>query len=124
MVTSTRYSTDRHDKSARLIGVCVDSTSRVAKISLHEGESRFHAVLNGTFKLVGLLIKEDIVLEVKQTALNFCRLRPQYVFGCSCWEIWWTLIVSQQHLCLLNVILSLDLLHKCLNFHIERGETE
>ncbi|MEH2192577.1 MAG: hypothetical protein V7K98_08030 [Nostoc sp.] len=98
MVTSTRYSTDRHDKSAPLIGVCVDSTSRVAEVSLHESERRFHAVFNGTFQFIGLLITEGIVLEVKQTVLNFCRLKPQDVIGRSYWEIWWTLIVSQQHL--------------------------
>jgi hypothetical protein len=38
MVTSTRYSTYRDDKLARLIGVCVDSTSRVAEVLLHESK--------------------------------------------------------------------------------------
>jgi PAS domain-containing protein len=98
MVTSTRYSTYRDDKLARLIGVCVDSTSRVAEVLLHESERKFHAFFNGSFQFIGLLIKEGIVLEVKQKVLNFRRLQPQDVVGRSYPEIWWTLIVSQQYL--------------------------
>ena len=39
MVTSTRYITDRHDKSTHLIGVSVNSTSCVAEVALRESES-------------------------------------------------------------------------------------
>ncbi|MEH2350535.1 MAG: hypothetical protein V7K55_21540 [Nostoc sp.] len=52
MLTTTRYSTDRHDKFARLIGVCVNSTSRVAKVGLRESERRFHGIFNGSFQFV------------------------------------------------------------------------
>ncbi|MCW5314819.1 PAS domain S-box protein [Nostoc sp. KVJ3] len=98
MVTSTRYSTDRQEKLARLIGVSVDSTSHVAEVVLRESERRFHAIFNSTFQLFGLLITEGIVLVVNQTALNFYGLQPQDVVGCSYWEIWWTLLKSIQHL--------------------------
>ncbi|WP_196511883.1 hypothetical protein [Nostoc sp. NZL] len=99
MVTSTRYSTDRHDKPACLIGVSVNSTSPVqAEVSLRESERRFRAIFNGTFQFTELLITEGIVLKVNQTALGFGELQPQNVVEHPCWEIWWTLLVSQQHL--------------------------
>ncbi|MEH1884652.1 hypothetical protein [Nostoc sp.] len=98
MLTTTRYSTDRHDKLARLIGVCVDSTSRVAKVGLRESEIRFHGIFNGTFQFIGLLIEKGIVLKVNQTALNFSGLQPQHVVGFSNWEIWWTRLESLQYL--------------------------
>ncbi|MEH2197592.1 PAS domain-containing protein [Nostoc sp.] len=98
MLTTTRYSTDRHDKLARLIGVCVDSTFRVAKVGLRESEIRFHSIFNGTFQFIQLLIKEGIVLEVNQTALNFSGLQPQHVVELSDWEIWWTRLESLQSL--------------------------
>ncbi|MEH1864692.1 MAG: PAS domain-containing protein [Nostoc sp.] len=98
MVTSTRYSTDRYDKSNHLIGVSVNSTSHVAEVALREGERRFRTIFNATFQFIGLLITEGIVLKANQTALNFSRLQPQDVVKHSYWEIWWTLLESFQHL--------------------------
>ncbi|MEH2235947.1 PAS domain S-box protein [Nostoc sp.] len=96
MVTSTRYSTDRHDKPDRLIGVSVDSTSRVqAEVSLHESERRFRAIFNGTFQF-GLLTIERMVLEVNQTALDFGGLQSQNVVGRPYWKIWWTISEETQ----------------------------
>ncbi|MEH2246228.1 PAS domain-containing protein [Nostoc sp.] len=98
MVTSTRYSTDRHDKPSCLIGVSVDSTSRVqAEVSLHESEKRFRAIFNGIFHFTGLLTTEGMVLEVNQTALDFGGLHPQDVVGRPYSEIWWTISEETQH---------------------------
>lgn len=98
MVTSTRYSTDRHDKSNHLIGVSVNSTSHVAKVALREGERRFRTIFNATFQFIGLLIAESIVLKANQTALNFSKLQLQDLVRRSYWEIWWTLLENFQHL--------------------------
>ncbi|MEH1944812.1 MAG: PAS domain-containing protein [Nostoc sp.] len=92
MVTSTRYSTGRRDRRDRLIGVSVDSTSRVqAELSLHESERRFRAIFNGTFQFTGLLTTEGMVLEVNQIALDFGGLQPQDVVAPPFWEIWWAI---------------------------------
>lgn len=97
MVTSTRYSTDRHNKPAHLIGVSVDSTSPVqAEVSLHENERRFRAIFNRIFEFTGLLTTEGIALEVNQTGLDFGELQPQDVVGRPYWEIWWTISEETQ----------------------------
>ncbi|NEU80316.1 hypothetical protein [Nostoc sp. UIC 10630] len=98
MVTSTRYSTDRYDKSNHLIGVSVNSTSRVAEVALREGKRRFRTIFNATFQFIGLLITEGIVLKANQTELNFSRLQPQDLVRRSYWEIWWTLVENFKHL--------------------------
>ncbi|MEH1830535.1 MAG: PAS domain-containing protein [Nostoc sp.] len=97
MVTSTRYSTDRHNKLARLTGVSVDSTSSVqAEVSLHENERQFRAIFNGIFEFIELLTTEGIALEVNQTGLDFRQLQPQNVVGLPYWEIWWTICEETQ----------------------------
>ncbi|QKQ77320.1 hypothetical protein [Nostoc sp. TCL240-02] len=98
MVTSTRYSTDRQDKSNHLMAVSVNSTSRVAEVALCEGERRFRTIFNVTFQFIGLLITEGIGLKANQTVLNFSRLQSQDVVRRSYWEIWWTLLENFQHL--------------------------
>ncbi|ACC82870.1 hypothetical protein [Nostoc punctiforme] len=98
MVTSTRYSTDRHDQSTHLIGVSVNSTSRVVEVVLRESERRFRTIFNDTFQFIGLLITEGMVLKANQTVLNFTKLQPQDVVRRLYWEIWWTLLGNLQHL--------------------------
>lgn len=84
---------------ARLIGVSVDITSCVqAEISFRESERQFCPIFNSFFQFIGLLIIKDMVLEVKQTALHLGELQPQDVVECPYWEIWWTLLVNQEHL--------------------------
>ena len=90
---------DTTGEHARLIGVSVDSTSCVqAEVFFRESERRFRPIFNGSFQFIGLLITEGIVLEVNQTALHLGELQPQDVVECPYWEIWWTLLVNQQHL--------------------------
>ncbi|MEH2306180.1 hypothetical protein [Nostoc sp.] len=76
----------------------MNSTSRVAEVALREGERRFRTIFNATFKFIGLLITEGIVLKANQTELNFSRLQPQDLVRRSYWEIWLTLVENFQHL--------------------------
>ncbi len=84
---------------ARLIGVSVDITSCVqAEVLFRESERQFCPIFNSSFQFIGLLITKDMVLKVNQTALRLEELQPQDVAEYPYWEIWWTLLVNQEHL--------------------------
>ncbi|MCC5646790.1 hypothetical protein LC607_28515 [Nostoc sp. CHAB 5824] len=77
----------------------MDSTSCVqTEVLFRDSKRRFRPIFNGSFQFIGLLTTEGIVLEVNQTALHFGELQPQDVVKRPYWEIWWTLLVNQQHL--------------------------
>ncbi|MEH2438104.1 MAG: hypothetical protein V7K25_28425 [Nostoc sp.] len=68
------------------------------ELLFRESERQFRPIFNSSFQFIGLLITKDIVLEVNQTALYLGELQPQDVIERPYWEIWWTLLVNQEHL--------------------------
>ena len=69
-----------------------DVTDRkIADAVIRESESKFSAIFNQTFALVGLLSLDGVVLEVNQTALNSVAATPNEIVGQNFWDTpWWT----------------------------------
>jgi PAS domain S-box-containing protein len=61
------------------------------EIALREAESRYRALFNNSFELIGLLDPEGILLEVNQTALSMINVNSDEVVGKPFWDgPWWT----------------------------------
>ncbi len=72
----------------RVVGTCSDITSRkLAEARLAERESRFAAVFNSTFQLMGIIAPEGRVIEGNVTALRFADLQMEDVVGRAFWDL-------------------------------------
>jgi len=64
---------------------------QLAHEALRTSEQKFRAIFDQTFQLIGLATPEGIMLEVNQTALNFCGASESEVLNKPFWEtLWWT----------------------------------
>jgi PAS domain S-box-containing protein len=65
---------------------------------IQESETKFSAIFNQTFELVGLLDLDGIVLELNQTALNSVDAHQSQLVGKYFWETpWWSHSPQFQH---------------------------
>ena len=63
---------------------------QLAHEALRTSEQKFRAIFDQTFQLIGLTTPEGIMLEVNQTALEFCGITESEVLNRPFWEtLWW-----------------------------------
>ncbi|MCP2727581.1 HAMP domain-containing sensor histidine kinase [Limnofasciculus baicalensis] len=65
--------------------------------ALAQSDRKFRGIFNQTFQFTGMLSLDGIILEVNQTAIDFCRLPPEDLIGKPIWQSYcWTISPETQ----------------------------
>ncbi|HEY0973920.1 MAG TPA: PAS domain S-box protein [Solimonas sp.] len=79
---------DAEGQPLRMVGTHVDVTrSKQAESALTESQTRFRAVFNSMFQLIGVLAPDGTALQANEAALQFGGLTQDDIVGRKMWEL-------------------------------------